>query len=158
MKWNQYNIRPFTESDIKNRELVLKMLKYEDEIIHGDIGKSIYENESYEHFSSLETMYIMHRITLNAFGFKTNDDDIQNYRKIFKNYYNSPTDYDKEVIESVTYMRENKCIYYTGKNYEVGDVFENVELYDLTGKNKVNLFDKINPKDNYTIVGAFSNS
>jgi hypothetical protein len=158
MKWNQYNIRPFTESDIKNRELVLKMLKYEDEIIHSDLGKSIYENESYEHFSSLETMYIMHRITLNAFGFKTNDDDIQNYRKIFKNYYNSPIDYDKEVIESVTYMRENKCIYYTGKNYNIDDVFENVELYDLTGKNKVNLFDKINLKDNYTIVGAFSNS
>ena len=158
MKWNQYNIRPFTESDIKNRELVLKMLKYEDEIIHGDIGKSIYENESYEHFSSLETIYVMHRITLNAFGFKTNDDDIQNYRKIFKNYYNSPTDYDKEVIESVTYMRENKCIYYTGKNYNVEDLFENVELYDLTGKNKINLFDKINSDDNYTIVGTFSNS
>jgi hypothetical protein len=100
----------------------------------------------------------MHRITLNAFGFKTNDEDIQNYRKIFKNYYNSPTDYDKEVIESVTYMRENKCIYYTGKNYDVGESYENVELYELNGKHKVNLFDKINPKDNYTIVGAFSNS
>jgi hypothetical protein len=158
MKWNHHNILPFTVSDIKNRELVLKMLKYEDEIIHGDVGKSIYENESYEHFSSLETIYVMHRITLNAFGFKTNDDDIQNYRKIFKNYYNSPTDYDKEVIESVTYMRENKCIYYTGKNYNVEDLFENVELYDLTGKNKINLFDKINSDDNYTIVGTFSNS
>jgi hypothetical protein len=55
-------------------------------------------------------------------------------------------------------MSENKCIYYTGKNYNVGDLFENVELYDLTGKNKINLFDKINPKDNYTIVGSFSNS
>jgi len=158
MKWNHHNILPFTVSDIKNRELVLKMLKYEDEIIHGDVGKSIYENESYEHFSSLETIYVMHRITLNAFGFKTNDDDIQNYRKIFKNYYNSPTDYDKEVIESVTYMRENKCIYYTGKNYNVEDLFENVELYDLTGKNKINLFDKINSDDNYTIIGTFSNS
>ena len=97
-------------------------------------------------------------MTLNAFGFKTHDDDIQNYRKIFKFYYNSPTDYDKEVIESVTYMRENKCIYYTAKNYDIDDTFENIELYDLTGKNKVNLFDKIDLKDNYTIVGAFSNS
>jgi hypothetical protein len=158
MKWNQYNNRNFTEDDIKNRELVLKMLKYEDEIIHGDIGKSIYDNESYEHYSSLETTYVIHRITLNAFGFKTNENDLKNYRKIFKNYYNSPTDYDKEVIESVTYMRENKCMYYTGKNYEVGDSYESVELYELSGKNKVNLFDKINPEDNYTIVGSFSNS
>ena len=158
MKWNQYNIRPFIDDDIKNRDLILKMLKYEDEIIHGDIGKSLYDNESYEHYSSLETTYVIHRMTLNAFGFKTNDDDIQNYRKIFKFYYNSPTDYDKEVIESVTYMRENKCIYYTAKNYDIDDTFENIELYDLTGKNKVNLFDKIDLKDNYTIVGAFSNS
>ena len=158
MKWNQYNIRPFIDDDIKNRDLILKMLKYEDEIIHGDIGKSLYDNESYEHYSSLETTYVIHIMTLNAFGFKTNDDDIQNYRKIFKFYYNSPTDYDKEVIESVTYMRENKCIYYTAKNYDIDDTFENIELYDLTGKNKVNLFDKIDLKDNYTIVGAFSNS
>jgi hypothetical protein len=158
MKWNQNNIRSFTEDNIKNRELILNMLKYEDETIHGEIGKSIYDNESYEHFSSLETTYMFHRITLNAFGFKTTDEDLQNYRKIFSYYYKSPTEYDKEILESVTYMRENKCVYYTGKTYNVGDVYDNVEVYDITGKNKINVIDKINPVDKYTIVGAFSNS
>ena len=158
MKWNHYNLIHFTESHIKNRDLIIKMLKYEDTIIHSDFGKNIYEDSTHELFSSLETMYVMHRITLNAFSFKTTDNDIINYRKIFSYYYKSPYEYDKEVLDCVTYMRENKCVYYTNKDFKINDKFEDVNVYDIDGKTKISLFDKINKNDNYTIVGAFSNS
>lgn len=158
MKWHQHNVNSFTEDHCMNRNLIIHMLKYEDEIIHGNVGKSIYANESYEHFTTLESMYVIHRIVLNAFGFKTTDADVQNYRKIFSKYYKSPTDYDEEVLSSVTYMRENKCVYYKGKDYNIGDTFENVQLYNTNGTIKVNIVDMINKEDNYTFIGAFSNS
>ena len=69
MKWHQHNVNSFTEDHCMNRNLIIQMLKHEDEIIHGDVGKSIYANESYEHFSTLESMHVIHRIVLNAFGF-----------------------------------------------------------------------------------------
>jgi len=103
-------------------------------------------------------MYVIHRMTLNAFGFTTTDNDIKNYRKIFSYYYKSPTDYDKQVLDSVTYMRENKCVYYTGKDFNVGDTFEDTQVYDLSGKEKISISSKINPDDEYTFIGAFSNS
>lgn len=159
MKWNtNVDLINFTEEHIKDRNLIIKMLKYEDNIIHSDLGKSIYENDTYELFSSLETMYIIHRITLNNFNFKTSDTDVQNYRKIFSYYYKSPTNYDKEVLDSVTYMRENKCVYYVQQDFNVGDRFENVDVIEINGKTKTTIFDKINKNDNYTFVGAFSNS
>ncbi len=158
MRWNHNNYHSFTEKDIQNRDLVINMLKYENDIIHSDVGKSIYENEAYELFSSLETMFVIHRITLNAFGFTTTDSDVNNYRKIFSYYYKSPTEYDKQVLDSVTYMRENKCVYYTAKDFNVGDTFEDTQVYDLSGKNKVNISSKINSEDEYTFIGAFSNS
>jgi hypothetical protein len=148
----------FTEENIRNRKLILEMLKYEDSIILGEVGRSLYDDDSYEHFSSLDTMYAIHRMTLNTFGFKTTEEDVNNYRKIFSYYYKSPTEYDKEVLDSVAYMRENKCVYYKEKNFKVGDVYEDVSVYDLTGKNKVSIFDKINPEDKYTFIGAYSNS
>jgi hypothetical protein len=55
-------------------------------------------------------------------------------------------------------MRENKCLYYTGKDFRIGDIFENINLYDLSGKNQIMLFDKINKDDKYTFIGAFSTS
>jgi oligoribonuclease NrnB/cAMP/cGMP phosphodiesterase (DHH superfamily) len=157
MKLKDNILKKFTTDNIKNKELVIQMLEYEDSIIKGDIGKSIYEDSSFEHFSSLEPMYVIHRIVLNNFNFQTDDDDIDNYRKIFAYYYKSPVDYDKDVINSVAYMRENKCVFYTNKDFNIHDTFENIEMYNLN-KNKINLFDKINKEDNYTLIGAFSNS
>jgi hypothetical protein len=155
---NSKDIRThFTDEHINNKELVKTMLTYEDTIIHGDIGKEIYADDSYEHFSTLEAMYTIHRIVLNFFNFKNTDDDILNYRKIFSRYYKSPNDYDEDVINCVTYMRENKCVFYKGKDYNIGDTFENIVVL-TTNKDKVNILDKINKDDNYTFVGAFSNS
>jgi hypothetical protein len=158
MKYKQNNLNDFTINHVLNRDLVIKMLKFEDQIIHGDVGKSIYEDDSFEHFSSLEAMYTIHRFVLNQFNFKTTDKDVANYRKIFAAYYKSPTDYDKEVLDCVTYMRENKCVYYAGKNFNVGDMFEDVNVYELNGKTLTSLQNKINKNDDYTFIGAFSNT
>jgi hypothetical protein len=152
------HLREFTNEIITNRELIIEMLKYEDQVIHGDIGKKIYNDNSYEHYTTHEAMYAIHRIVLSEFGFRTNENDVKTYRKIFQTYYSSPQVYDKEVMESVSYMRENKCLYYTGKDYGIGDIFEDINLYDLSGKNKIMLFDKINKDDKYTFIGAFSTS
>jgi hypothetical protein len=152
------HLREFTNEIITNRDLIIEMLKYEDQVIHGDLGKKIYNDNSYEHYTTHEAMYAIHRIVLSEFGFRTGDEDVKTYRKIFQTYYSSPQVYDKEVMESVSYMRENKCLYYTGKDYGIGDIFEDINLYDLSGKNKIMLFDKINKDDKYTFIGAFSTS
>jgi hypothetical protein len=157
MKLDNYNLNPFTIETIKDRGLVLRMLKFEDHIIHGPIGKQIYEDDSYEHFTSLSAMYAIHRIVLNEFNFSNTELDVTNYRKIFSHYYRSPDDFDKEIIDAVTYMRENKCIYYNGKDYNIGDHFEDVEVYGIDGQ-KVSLLEKIKPTNDYTLVGAFSNT
>ena len=157
MKLKNHILNKFTIENVKDKQLVINMLQYEDSIIKGDIGKSIYEDTSFEHYSSLEPMYVIHRIVLNTFNFETCDDDIDNYRKIFAYYYKSPSEYDYDVINSVAYMKENKCVFYTNKDFNIHDTFENIDMYDLK-KNKINLFDKINKEDNYTIIGAFSNS
>ena len=103
-KSNDVDIRShFTDEHINNKELVKTMLSYEDTVIHGDIGKEIYADDSYEHFSTLEAMYTIHRIVLNSFNFKNTDDDIINYRKIFSRYYKSPFDYDEDVINCTHY-------------------------------------------------------
>jgi hypothetical protein len=133
------------------------MLKYEDSIIFGETGRKIYNDDSYNHFTTLDAVYTIHRIVLNHFNFINNDEDVLNYRKIFLNYYKSPTDYDADVINCVAYMRENKSVFYTGKDYNIGDTFEDVTIL-TTEKNKVNILDKINKEDNYTFIGSFSKS
>jgi len=152
------HLRNFTNEIIFNRDLIIEMLKYEDLVIHGDLGKKIYNDNSYEHYTTHEAMYAIHRIVLSEYGFNTTDEDVKNYRKIFQSYYTSPQVYDKEVMDAVSYMRENKCLYYTGKDYVIGETFENVNLYDLSGKENISLFDKIKNDDKYTFIGAFSTS
>jgi hypothetical protein len=80
-----------------------------------------------------------------------------NYRKIFSRYYKSPFDYDEDVINCVSYMRENKCVFYKGKDFNIGDIFDNVSVLTIN-KEKINILDKINKEDNYTLIGGFSNS
>jgi len=149
----------FTNTELDNRALIIKMLQYEDSLILGPVGKEIYEDNSFEHYSSHEAMYIIHRITLDYFGFRTKDEDVQNYRKIFSKYYESPTKYDAEVLQSVVYMRENKLVYNANKDFNPGDIFEDVQVFDSSGTQKVSLLDRVAKNDNkYTFVGAFSMS
>lgn len=148
---------PFTQKDVNNRELVIKLLSYEETLAKSETGQSLYKNPLNNPITSLTVEKILNRMTLLEFGFDTSDESVEQYRTIFKNYYKSPTDYDKEVLDSVYYMRENKCVYYTTAPIEVNDVCPNVELVELDGIQKSNLYDIINRSGfDYTVIAAFS--
>lgn len=150
--------RHFTTDDVKNKELVLRMLHFEDVVIRGPMGNAIFADPSIPHLKSLETYYIFHRITLAEHGFFTEESDVANYRTIFSNYYRSPHDYDKEVINAVCYMRENKCVFYDAPPINHGDLAPDVELLTLAGESTtLHTLIEANPHK-YTFVGAFSNS
>ena len=87
------------------------MLKFEDSVVNSDLGNSIFNYDSYEHFTCQEAMNCIHRHVLNNFGFSNKDDDIFNYRQIFSNYYKSQFDYDKDVISLFTCIKENKFVH-----------------------------------------------
>jgi hypothetical protein len=96
----------------------------------GPQGASIFADGTLPHLTNLDTYFIFHRMTLAAHGFSTTDDDVKTYRTIFSNYYAGPQDYDAEVLGSVCYMRENKCVYYTAPPINVGDAAIDVDLLD----------------------------
>lgn len=156
---NKNKLIIFTDEIIKNKNLIIEMLKYEDSLILGDIGKQIYEEDSSLSTCSLFPEYTLHRLTLAKFGFNTSDDSVETYRKIFKYYYKSSTDYDNDVLSSVTYMRQNRCLYYKEPIIEIGDTLPNCELYNLDGKTKSTIYDIFSKEPfNYGIIGGFSSS
>lgn len=151
------DIQPFTLTNIRDRDLVIKMLRYEDSIIHSDDGQAIYKNPFNESLTSLEPRLIIQRVVLNKYSFDTSDQSVSNYREIFRNYYNSPTDYDKEVLSSVTYMRENKCVYYTSPVINIGDEIPDCKLYQLDGKTETSLYQQLGDSS-HAMLCAFSSS
>jgi hypothetical protein len=150
--------RHFTSEDVKNKDLVLRMLHFEDSVICGPVGAAIFADRSIPHLKSLETYYIFHRITLAEHGFSTEVSDVATYRTIFSKYYQEPQHYDKEVINAVCYMRENKCIFYDAPLIALGDLAPDVELLTLSGESTtLHKLIETNPHK-YTFVGAFSHS
>ncbi len=151
-------LRPFTPTDVRNRDLVLAMLRHEDILFLGTKGQALFKDTSFEHLTNLETYYTFHRATLAKHGFQTTDKDVETYRTIFRNYYTSPTEYDAEVLNAVCYMRENKCVYYTDPPPIVGDPAPEVALATLDGVPTTlhTILKKLPHK--YVFVGAFSNS
>jgi len=148
---------PFTKDDILNRDLIIKMLKYEDEIGKSEIGQSMYRNELNDSFTSLTVEKALNRMTLSHFGFDTTDDSLYNYRSIFLMYYRSPHEYDKEVIDSVYYMRENKCVFYKSDKLNIGDKIPDCPLFEMDGKTKTTLYDVIlNSPTEKTMFASFS--
>lgn len=111
----------FTGSHVKDRDLIIKMLKYEDSLIHNDVGM-MYKTPSYLPSQSLNVEWAVQRLVLTHFGFSNSDDDVLNYRKIFRKYYKNPLEFDREVLDSVSYMKHNKCVYYTQPVIKTGDV------------------------------------
>lgn len=154
---NGQQITPFTLSDIMNRDLVIKMLKFEEEITKSEYGQSLYKNILNKPLISLNVEKTLNRLTLDHFNFTTDDTSVENYRTIFKTYYRSPHDYDKEVLDSVHYMRENKCVYYKNQPLKIGENIPNCSLYNLDGHTQTNLYDVIQKANSdYTVVAAFS--
>jgi hypothetical protein len=81
MRINTTTYNPFDIEKIKDKRLIIEMLKFEDTIIHSEIGESIYNDDSYEHFTTLEAMFCIHRYVLNHFGFSNKDEDVIYERK-----------------------------------------------------------------------------
>ena len=133
------------------------MLHYEEEYTKSQRGQDMYRNPLNKPFITLNVEKTINRIVLNHFGYNTEDSDVETYRTIFRTYFRSPDDYDKEVIELVHYMRENRCVYYKSKPMKINDIIPDCTLYKLDGKTKINMYEIINKKrHNYTVVAAFS--
>lgn len=150
------NLIPFDKSQIENKSLILKMLKFEDDYYLSDEGQQFLKDYG-KNTTSLEGSKSIQRLTLNEFGFESKEKDLKNYRSIFNYYYNSPNDYDKDILNSVYYMRENRCLYYNTKPIKIGDIIPNVNIYKLDGKTTTDIYSILKEK-NYdkTIIGAFS--
>ncbi|AYV82005.1 MAG: hypothetical protein Homavirus2_9 [Homavirus sp.] len=148
---------PFTINHVNDRQLVINMLKYEEELTKSEYGQSLYKNPLNSPLISLNVEKTFNRLTLVLFGFDTTDDSVEMYRTIFKTYYKSPYEYDKEVLDSVHYMRENKVVYYKNKPLKIGDIIPDCKLYNLDGTTQTSLYDAINKTNSaYTVVAGFS--
>lgn len=156
---SEYRIlKPFTEHNVKDKILIIDMLKYEDELGKSKIGQTLYKTKLLNPYVSLEPVYVLHRMTLDHFNFDTSNESVENYRTIFKNYYKSSHDYDLDVISSVYYMKNNKLMFYTKPKPIIGDNMIDTNLLLLNGE-QTTLFEELN-KFEYKLcfVGAFSNS
>jgi len=116
------------------------MLKYEDTLYNSLKGQQILK----EYGNILEGSKIIQRMTLNNFGFLSGDENLAIYRKIFHHYYKNSTNYDKDILSSVYYMRENRLLYYTSPVINIGDKITDVNIYDDNIKSEVSLFDVLN--------------
>jgi hypothetical protein len=149
-------LMPFDLKYIQNKQLILSMLEYEDKLFLSKEGQQ-FLSEYGSNTKSLEGSKSIQRKTLNNFGFESSDTDLANYRKIFHHYYTSSTDYDPQILNSVYYMRENRCLYYKSKPLELGTQIPNLNVFGLDGKTQYDLHNLIKTK-NYskTILAAFS--
>ncbi len=158
MRYDYGPTRPFTTSDVLNKDLVCQMLRYEDSLMLGSFGERLFADKTFDHGGSLETYRVFHRTTLSAFGFSTSPDDVEMYRTIFGTYYRGPQDYDRDVLGAVCYMRENKCVYYTAPPLVIGEAAPDVPLLTTTGgKTNLNAILETLPHK-HVLIGAFSNS
>jgi hypothetical protein len=147
---------PFTSTHVKNKQLVIQMLNYEENLTKSDFGQNLYKNILNSPLISLTIEHAINRLVLAKFGFDTSDLSVSTYRTIFQTYYNSSSDYDPDVLNAVHYMRENKCVYYKQRPLEIGDVIPDCELYEIDGITKTTLYNIINKESKYTMIGAFS--
>ncbi|AYV86736.1 MAG: hypothetical protein Sylvanvirus7_34 [Sylvanvirus sp.] len=139
--------------DIQNKELVLRMLRREDEIMHSKTGQDIYRLCYNNAMENVMPQIIIQRMVLNEFGFTTsNDQSLNMYHQIMKEYYQSPTEYDEDVMQAVTYFRENSCLYFTSPcielNQPVPDCYDLYELSEFPMSNDTKELDELKMDSN----------
>ena len=151
---------PFTPDNVKDKELVIKMLQYETEYATSDNGQALYKNSLNNPLVSLTVEKTLNRITLSHFGFENDDTSVETFRTIFRTYYKSPDDYDEEVINASYYMKGNKCMFYKEKDIKIGDVIPNCNLCEMDGETQTTLYDIIQKEENanYVLICGFSMS
>ena len=150
------NLISFEEIHIADKDLILRMLRYEDALFLSKAGQT-FLHEYGMNITSLEGCKSIQRMTLNNFGFQSMESDLKRYRTIFHHYYKSSADYDSDILNAVFYMRENKCLYYKTAPIELGVQMPNTNVYGLDGMTSYDLHQWIRSK-NYsnTFVAAFS--
>jgi len=144
----------FGLDQVQNKELIIQMLKYEEEFTKSEDGQKMYKNPYNEPYVSLNVEKAINRIVLSKFGYDTSDTSVENYRTIFRTYYNSPTNYDADVLNSVHYMRENKIVYYKNEPLKLGSVVPNCRFYSPYDVTEIRLYECLTTR--YTLIGAFS--
>lgn len=125
----QSEVMPFTQANLQDKSLILDMLKAEDKLFFSSHGQE--HLQSHGSIYNTESGKVIQREILKQYGFSTDDDSLKTYRLIIQEYYRSPTDYDKEVLDSVVYLRENKLLYYTTPKILVGKEYKDAELKTL---------------------------
>ena len=65
--------KPFTRNDILNRNLVIRMLRFEEELTKSEYGQNLYKNPLNKPFISLTVEKALNRKVLSEFGFDTSD-------------------------------------------------------------------------------------
>lgn len=151
----EHELTDFTEEHILNKDLIIQMLRYEEEQIRSKEGQERYQNPLNRARVSLDNEYAFNRMTLAHFSFSTTDSSVANYRKIFRTYFRSPTDYDKDVISSSHYMRNNRCVFYTAPVLKPGDQIPDCPLYHLDGTTQTSLHQLVQDSGK-TMICAFS--
>lgn len=158
-KRDNVHVKPFTEEDVANKQLVVEMLQFEEEFSKSSDGQDMYKNPFNNSFTSIFVEKSINRIVLDKFGFDTSDDSVEMYRTVFRSYYRAPDDYDKDVIDAVHYMRENKCMFYTTPVINVGNMLPDCVIYERDGKTQTTVHEQIKKEDSrYTVIAAFSMS
>lgn len=153
------NKKDFDATHVADRDLVLRMLRTEEEILQGEEARLMYADETYAPRRSLTIEHSIQRKVLRQFGFRPSDASLAAYRTIFRTYYDGPTSYDAEILASVTYMRENKLLYYTAPDVHVGQIvseqLKNCHVHSLDS-GTMGLLDAAGTGWKHLFVGAFS--
>jgi hypothetical protein len=151
-------LKPFTAKDVANRELVLQMLRHEDAVIHSEQGKAIYQRHV-DALTSLVPEKTIHRVVLKEFGFDTTVESVETYRTIFAHYYESPAKYDREILTAVTYLRENRTVFYTEPAIEMGSLVPDAPLLTLADGAPTSVTKELTKRTfQHAFIGAFSTS
>ena len=124
---------PFTREHLHDKELVIRMLKWEDAYIRRPENQSLFKDATYRPYISLDLLKRFNRAALMEFGFSSTPADVALYRKIFKTYHKTATEYDKDVMEATHYFRGNRCVFYTEPHMKPGSMIPDVPLYELDG-------------------------
>jgi len=66
--------QPFTKDDVLNRDLVIRMLTFEEELTKSEYGQNLYKNPLNKPFISLTVEKALNRRVLSEFGFDTSND------------------------------------------------------------------------------------
>lgn len=112
---------PFTRADVLNKDLVIRMLQFEEQYTFSKAGQDLYRNPLNEPLRKLFVEKTLNRITLSHFGYSTDDSSVSTFRTIFRTYFKSVANHDVDVMDSIHYFRGNKVVFYTQPIINIGD-------------------------------------